>query len=295
MDQFAKDAFDGAGETNDASILQFSFTPEDDVQSVSLDLVFASEEYIEYSNSSFVDIGAVWFEGQDDTQNYASFDPSADKPLSIVTNSTDDPRFINNDKWDNLNNEAVPYTELATEFDGITQSLKITAPLENVTPNSDGSYTINIGIADTGDYILDSSIWVSNLQGNLFDSSGILAIETVETDTTYVAPTDYPVYLSLNPGSTAVMGEQPDIAELPEDGGEGATISGTVEQLSGDTILNYDETSVVEVNDASLTPSSFKAELISTSSSTELNKLQYSPVLPAHHRHRHASSSFLLC
>ena len=61
--------------------------------------MFASDEYYEYKNSSYVDIAAIWFDNQENAKNFADFDGQNQKPLSIVSESTNDPRFLNNDKW----------------------------------------------------------------------------------------------------------------------------------------------------------------------------------------------------
>jgi hypothetical protein len=224
---FAQQAYPGAGSTRDATVLKFSFTPEEGVKSLILDLVFASDEYPEYANSSYVDIGAIWFDNQlDETgapvyANYATFD---NKPLSVVTDAITDPRFINN----NIQSSLSP---LPIEFDGITKALKIGIPLDGLTANEDGSYTINIGIADSGDTALDSALWISNLVTDQSSIGGTFLPVTIEEGAEYIAPPDIPVYATLAPFSTFKPSKKPDFAILPP--GQ-STIKGTGEQLNGD-------------------------------------------------------------
>ena len=85
LSKFAKDAFPDTYRTFDSSIIKFDFTPTDDTESIFLDLVFASDEYYEFKNSSFVDIGAIWFDNQESPINFADFDGENEKPLSIVS------------------------------------------------------------------------------------------------------------------------------------------------------------------------------------------------------------------
>lgn len=74
LNVFAGNAFQDSESTYDSSVIKFSFTPTDDTESIFLDLVFASDEYYEFKNSSFVDIAAIWFDNQENTKNYADFD-----------------------------------------------------------------------------------------------------------------------------------------------------------------------------------------------------------------------------
>lgn len=225
---FALQAYPGAGSTQDATVLKFSFTPGEDVKSLIFDLVFASEEYPEYANSSYVDIGAIWFDNQFDeaglpaASNYAQFD---NKPLSVVTDAITDPRFINN----NIQSSISP---LPIEFDGITKTLKIAIPLAGLTPNEDGSYTINVGIADSGDSILDSALWISNLVTDKSTIGGTFLPVTLNPGGEFIAPLNVPVYATLAPGSIFGPSMKPDFAIVPKQGP--STIKGTGAQFNGD-------------------------------------------------------------
>lgn len=138
------EAFEGAGETNDAVILEIKFVTTHG--RISLDLMFGSDEYPEYSSSSFVDIAAVDIDGV----NYALFDGEATQPLSVIDRNLKAGNF-----FDNANGE------LSIEYDGLSSVLRIVGDLDPEKTE----HTIRIAIADTGDSLLDSGIFLSNLTG----------------------------------------------------------------------------------------------------------------------------------
>jgi len=149
LTQIAQNAFPSAGQTFDASILEFSFTRTDpSVNSILFDILFSSEEFPEYINSSYVDIAAVIV----NDRNYALIDGDLTKPLSIISATVEDGRFIDN------TNSILPI-----EYNGITQRLVIPIPLEAGVDE----YNVRIGIADTGDEIYDSGLFISNFRTSL--------------------------------------------------------------------------------------------------------------------------------
>jgi len=153
LDRVAKSAFNGAGKTFDANLLEFSFNIKDsNVKSVSFDLVFGSDEFPEFSNTSFVDVAGVFVNGE----NYALFNSDPLQPLSIIDNNLN----LGNFK-DNKN------SKLPIEYDGVSGVLKIVAPVKQ------GKNTIKFGIADTGDRIYDSGLFISNLSTTRLQADNI--------------------------------------------------------------------------------------------------------------------------
>lgn len=143
LDRVAKSAFNGAGETFDANLLEFSFNINDpNVKSVTFDLVFGSDEFPEFSNSSFVDVAGVFV----NDRNFALFNNDPKQPLSIIDNNLNLGNFKDNTK-----------NRLPIEYDGVSDVLKIVAPVKQ------GENTIKFGIADTGDSIYDSGLFIANL------------------------------------------------------------------------------------------------------------------------------------
>ena len=149
----ADSAFEGSGPVDDVNSLGFSFNVTDrDVKSVSFDLVFGSDEFPEFSNSEFVDIGAVFVNGQ----NVGLFNNDPNQPLSIIDGNLELGNFQNN----NAENP------LPIEYDGVSSVLTVVAPVQQ------GENTIRFGIADTGDTAFDSGLFISNLTPTVIDGGG---------------------------------------------------------------------------------------------------------------------------
>jgi len=148
-----KAGFEGAGDVQDVTLLEFTFQVADpSMRGVQLEVVFASDEYPEYVDSSFVDIGAVFVNGQ----NYALFSGQPNRPLSIIA-----PNIAAGGFADNADGH------VQIEYDGISTRLIVAAPVHA------GSNVIKIAVGDTGDSILDSGIFVANMKAVPFVGSGI--------------------------------------------------------------------------------------------------------------------------
>lgn len=152
-------AFPGAGEVQDVTKLEFQIQVTDPAATgLRFDVVFASDEYPEFQESPFVDVAGVYVNGV----NYALFNGSAAQPLSVVKANIDAGNFRDNDPWDQSATQNLPI-----EYDGVTISLQVTAPLQQ------GTNTIKIAIGDTGDDILDSGIVVSGLRAVNYAGYGL--------------------------------------------------------------------------------------------------------------------------
>lgn len=247
LTQIVQTAFDGAGMTQDAAILEFSFSVTDsNIRSISLDLMFGSEEYPVFIDSSYVDIAAVVV----NSQNYAYIGGDETKPLSIIGATTEDGRFIDNNATDN--------SPLAIEYNGITPKLTISIPLEE---NQD-VYNVRIGIADTGDTAYDSGLFVSNLQaltssyqGTLVnveadDNGSILEAAAPDTATKFVGGKGN----DIMKGSTA-----PDVYDL-QSGGEN-TIQGKLANLDKDTVVGFSEKDTLSIEESEFTADQLKVTM----------------------------------
>ncbi|MEY4751702.1 MAG: hypothetical protein RIQ60_3916 [Pseudomonadota bacterium] len=196
LDQVVKPVFNTT--SYDAASLEFSFNvnPGVDANSVSFDIVFGSDEFPEWMDS-YVDSAAVWVNGT----NYALFNHNAYNPLSVVHQNVNAGYFINNTDG-----------HLATEYDGVSQLLRITAPIHA------GENTIRIAIADTGDHILDSAIYVANFKAGVSDGSGVTAVDdhgSVADDS--VEGTQKAEYFNLSYGDDSVnAGLGDDIVDAGE-------------------------------------------------------------------------------
>ncbi|WP_306155039.1 Hint domain-containing protein [Roseovarius sp. MMSF_3281] len=122
--------------TYDASYLDVDFVPTGNV--MTMQFVFASEEYPEYATGAFQDFVGVWING---TQVEMSVGDGDIDPNNLNAGSAEN-LFI-----DNTN------SQYNTEMDGFTATLTLTIP---VTPDEVNS--IRIGIADVTDANYDSTL-----------------------------------------------------------------------------------------------------------------------------------------
>ncbi|BFM40223.1 hypothetical protein OLK001_21490 [Synechocystis sp. LKSZ1] len=141
----------------DATSLAFDFTVTDPTAtSISFDIVFGSDEYPEWVDA-FVDSAIVMVNGV----NYALFNHDPLHPLSVVSSNLAAGYF-----QDNATNA------LPIEYDGVSHVLKIVAPIHGGGINNH----IKIAIADTGDHIYDSGIFISNLSAGNTPGSGVVSV-----------------------------------------------------------------------------------------------------------------------
>jgi len=135
--------------TFDATWLQFDFIPTSNT--VFIQYVFGSEEYNEFVNTSVNDVFAFFVNGQ----NIALI-PSTAIPISINT--------VNNGNWPGLS--AGPCTNCAYFRDNMGDAYNIEADAMTTvltgqaTVNVGQTNTIRIAIADAGDNIYDSWVFV---------------------------------------------------------------------------------------------------------------------------------------
>lgn len=125
--------------TYDASILDVDFIP--DASTMTMQFVFASEEYPEFQNSVYQDFVGVWVNGQ--------------QVDLVVGNGDADPGNVNSNTNQNLyiDNTGDAYN---TEMDGFTVTMTLTM---NVNPGVVNS--IRIGIADVADSSYDSNLLIA--------------------------------------------------------------------------------------------------------------------------------------
>ena len=161
----------------DATTVSFSFTVTDPtLTGISFNAVFGSDEYPEWVDA-FVDIGVVLVNGV----NVAYFNNNPMAPLSVIGSNLANNYFIDNttNLLDTSTTPADPhgYNAVAVagmpgllpiEYDGVSHPLSISAPIHL------GVNTIQIGIADTGDHVWDSGLFISNFMATSAPSSGVV-------------------------------------------------------------------------------------------------------------------------
>jgi hypothetical protein len=137
--------------TFDAAVLDFTFVTEGG--NLFFNYVFASEEYSEFVHTPFSDVFAFFLDGS----NIALL-PGTTDPVAINTVNGGNPLGINASHPELFNDNAFSNavaSPFAIEYDGFTEVL--TAEAKNLTP---GTHTIRLAIADTGDFSLDSAIFM---------------------------------------------------------------------------------------------------------------------------------------
>ncbi len=182
-------------ETQDASVLQFEFTPENPL--ICVHYIFASGEYNNFVGRDYDDIFAFFLRKKGDSawENIALVPTSGDRVSvnSINCDPENNPQyFVNNDKWDFDPNATEDYFDCPedtynsypTEYNGFTQIL--CAESCDIIP--DETYEIKLAIADTGDDLIDSAVIIDKIT----DEPDILTIVTPdltsqEVNTTYTA------------------------------------------------------------------------------------------------------------
>ncbi|MDG1084381.1 MAG: choice-of-anchor L domain-containing protein [Planktotalea sp.] len=125
--------------TYDASFLEVDFTSPT-AGFMTMQFVFASEEYPEYVNSLFQDMVGVWINGS--------------QVNLTVGNGDADPGNLNASDNSNLfiNNTSDDYN---TEMDGFTVTMTMTIPINS------GTNSIKIGVADVADSSYDSNLLIA--------------------------------------------------------------------------------------------------------------------------------------
>jgi Hint domain/Bacterial cadherin-like domain len=127
------------GKTFDGSIFQADFIPAG--STLTMQITFSSEEYLEYVGSGFNDAVGVWVNGTKAKLTVGDGDISIDN-INPTKNGN---LYIDNAK-DQYN----------TEMDGFTVTLTLKAPVKPGEVNH-----IKIGIADGGDAIYDSNLLIA--------------------------------------------------------------------------------------------------------------------------------------
>jgi len=165
QDGFAPlETFNGNQTTFDATVLSFDFTS--DGGDLFFNYVFASDEYPEFVDGDVNDVFAFLLDGENialipGSQDFVSIDTvnAEDNAGFFVANANQTETVEDPDAFEfglNIFEQDIPGTSpLNLEFDGLTTVL--TASALNLTP---GEHTISLAIADSGDSILDSAVFL---------------------------------------------------------------------------------------------------------------------------------------
>lgn len=144
--------------TQDATILEFDFQTEGG--NVFFNYVFASEEYIEWTNSKYNDVFGFFLNGEN-----VALIPGTSTPVAINTvnggisgTNASHPEYFNNNDLDNGGGH------FDIEYDGFTNVFTV-----KVLGLSAGTHRMKLAIADAGDQSWDSAVFIE--AGSLSDMS----------------------------------------------------------------------------------------------------------------------------
>ncbi len=150
--------------TYDASFLEIEFTT--DQEFLSLQFVFASEEYPEFSGSLYNDAVGIWI--NDQLVNSPVIDVAQ---VNNVNQDANETLFVDN-TGDDYN----------TEMDGFTVTLSVLIPVDTT-----GTNTLKIGVADVGDSSYDRALLIA---GGSAQAQFLAADDTITVNEQEVAILD---------------------------------------------------------------------------------------------------------
>lgn len=168
-----EDLDDIAGfDTYDAAIFEAKFIP--DGSTLTMQVVFSSEEYLEYVGSGFNDAVGVYVNDVKAELTVGDGDIS----INNINPDSNGDLYIDNPAGSGAVN---------TEMDGLTVTLTLKAP---VTPGKEN--TIKIGIADAGDSSYDSNLMIAanSVQTAIVAGDDEIALNNDETQTLDVLGND---------------------------------------------------------------------------------------------------------
>ena len=140
----AKNLTSSVPDNMDASGMEFTLNIDNtDIKSIRFEFAFGSEEFPEFVDTNFTDFAAIVI----NDENYALLDGDADKPLGAFTKTLESGYYVDNSQG-----------QWAIEWDGFTEYLTVTAPVRQ------GANKIEIVVADTGDAIYDSGLYIGDIE-----------------------------------------------------------------------------------------------------------------------------------
>jgi len=167
-------------QTNDASILEFDLIPTGNF--LQFNYVFSSEKYPEFVGSTFNDVFGFFITGpglsglyNGNAINIAKIDTISVAINNINNGSTNTGPCVNCDYYISNGTGSTPEIDSTIQYDGFTTLLQASV---YVQPNQ--TYHLKIAIADAGDGIYDSGVF---LQSKSLKSSMVSVVEQINKDT----------------------------------------------------------------------------------------------------------------
>jgi hypothetical protein len=199
--------------TFNAAILEFDFQAAGDL--VSFNYVFGSEEYLEYVGAGFNDVFGLFISGPgiEGTQNIAKLPNQTVVSIDNVNNVQNNAFYV-----DNGDGNTAPFnsSNLFIQYDGFTRVLTASSPVQ-----CGQTYHLTIAIADVGDGILDSGIFLEaqsltseapteitfNISQDFFGDSTVIAEGCTSADFVFSRTnTTDPISVNIVVSGTATAG-----------------------------------------------------------------------------------------
>ncbi|MBN2681688.1 MAG: choice-of-anchor L domain-containing protein [Bacteroidales bacterium] len=248
--------------TYDAAILEFDFIPQDNT--LAFNFIFGSEEYPEFIDAGFNDVFAFFLTGGPEgynNQNIALIPGSGGVPVAIDNLNAGNPvgsacdycaYYIDNGTGLN------PTVNTDLQYDGLTTSLTATA---SVTACQ--TYHIKIAIADAGDGVYDSGVFLQ--AGSFASGDGVeVDLADINGESFVTEGCDYVLTFGRQDPSniTDPVNITYSVAGTASSGADYQTLSGSATILSGqasvsitiptysDLIAEGSETIIVSITNA---------------------------------------------
>lgn len=148
--------------TYNAAVLEFDFVPM--VDSISLSYVFGSDEYPEYVGAQFNDVFGIFISGPGiiDAENIAVLTNNQVVSINTVNPTVNSSFYVNNGNGSQApNNDSTFYIQ----YDGFTSGLKAYKSGLQIGQ----VYHLTIAIADVGDGIFDSGLFIESCSNCTFE------------------------------------------------------------------------------------------------------------------------------
>lgn len=242
-DMNGPDTVEGASDitdatTYDAAVLEVEFTVDDpDATTMTMQFVFASEEYPEYTDSIYQDFVGVWVNGEYIPMEIGTINPGT------VNGGENESLFIDNTGG-----------QYNTEMDGFTATMTLTFEVDPDSVN-----TIQIAIADVSDASYDSNLLIAagSLQTSVVANSDSITLGLNDSETVDILANDQnsgnsltlthingqPVTVGLpivlSTGQTIVVNADGTITVMSDGDEETANFTYTIENDDGVTDVGF--------------------------------------------------------
>ena len=234
--------------TFDAAVFEADFIP--DGSTLTMQVVFSSEEYLEYVNSGFNDAVGIWVNGQPAELTVGSGNISIDE----INDTSNENLYVDNPASAEVYN---------TEMDGFTVTLTLKAPVNPGVAN-----TIKIGIADGGDNAVDSNLLIAgeSIQTALVAGDDVIEVRAGQTEE-----------FDLLANDVSATGSTLTITEI---NGQPVTVGDTVVLATGEQITLTPTGMVLADPDADIGTNTFSYTVADTEGNTDVGFVDITTTAP---------------